>query len=55
MRVGKVSMVPASTPGDAQAAPAAPSEPNPASMIVTQTPPPGQKIVAGTAVNFEVR
>ena len=55
MRVGKVSMVPASAPGDAQAAPAAPSEPNPASMIVTQTPPPGQKIVAGTAVNFEVR
>jgi hypothetical protein len=24
-------------------------------MIVTQTPAPGQKIVAGSAVNFEVR
>jgi eukaryotic-like serine/threonine-protein kinase len=52
MRVGKVSVVPASAPGETQAAP---SEPNPASMIVTQTPPPGQKIAAGTAVSFEVR
>jgi hypothetical protein len=24
-------------------------------MIVTQTPAPGQKITAGSAVNFEVR
>ena len=55
MRVGKVSVVPASSPGETQAAPVALSEPNPASMIVAQTPPPGQKIVAGTAVNFEVR
>jgi eukaryotic-like serine/threonine-protein kinase len=54
MRVGKVSMVPAPS-GETQAAPVAPTEPNPASMIVTQTPPPGQKIAAGTAVNVEVR
>lgn len=55
MRVGKVSAVPASPSGEPQGAPVAPSEPNPASMIVTQTPTPGQKIAAGTAVNFEVR
>lgn len=56
MRVGKVSVLPAPTAGDQpQTAPVAPSEPNPASMIVTQTPPPGQKIAAGSTVNFEVR
>jgi beta-lactam-binding protein with PASTA domain len=42
-------------PGDPQAAPVAVSEPSAASMIVTQTPAPGQKITAGSAVNFEVR
>jgi eukaryotic-like serine/threonine-protein kinase len=60
MRLGKVSV---SSPPPAvaepqaqpQPAPSAPSEPNPASMIVTQTPAPGQKVVVGTAVNFEVR
>ena len=31
------------------------SQPNSASMIVTQFPAPGQRIVAGTVVNFEVR
>jgi len=35
--------------------PSPPSTPNAASMIVSQTPAPGQKIVAGSAVNFEVR
>lgn len=55
MRIGKVSVLPASAPAEPQAAPAAPSEPNAASMIVTQSPAPGQKIVAGTPVNFEVR
>lgn len=55
MRLGKVSVLPASSPLEPQTAPAAPSEPNPASMIVTQTPAPGQKIAAGTTVNFEVR
>lgn len=55
MRVGKVTVV--SVPGsiDQQVPPAPPSEPNPASMIVTQTPSPGQKIAAGSIVNFEVR
>jgi len=55
MRIGKVSVLPASAPADPQAAPVEPSEPNAASMIVSQSPAPGQKIVAGTAVNFEVR
>jgi eukaryotic-like serine/threonine-protein kinase len=31
------------------------SQPSAASMIVTQTPAPGQKIVAGSSVNFVVR
>jgi hypothetical protein len=54
MHIGKVSMAPAA--GDqAQIAATASSEPNPASMIVTQSPGPGQKIAGGSAVNFEVR
>jgi beta-lactam-binding protein with PASTA domain len=32
-----------------------PPQPSPASIIVSQTPVSGQKVVAGTAVNFEVR
>jgi beta-lactam-binding protein with PASTA domain len=34
---------------------AAPAQPSPASTIVSQTPSPGQRIVAGGFVNFEVR
>ena len=34
---------------------APPAQPSPASIIVSQTPPPGQRIVAGAFVNFEVR
>jgi len=62
IKVGKVSVLPPvpapPLPGEPQAAPVAPSavsEPSAASMVVTQTPAPGQKIVAGSAVNFEVR
>ncbi len=58
LKVGKVTLVPQPPSTDPQAAPVAPpatSEPNPASMIVTQSPAPGQKIAAGSAVNFEVR
>jgi len=32
-----------------------PAQPSPASIIVTQWPAPGQKVVAGTMVSFEVR
>jgi len=62
IKVGKVSVLPPvpapPLPGEPQAAPVASSavsEPSAASMVVTQTPAPGQKIVAGSAVNFEVR
>jgi beta-lactam-binding protein with PASTA domain len=59
IRVGKVTVLPPPpSPFEPQPAPVAPSaisEPSAASMIVTQTPAPGQKIVAGSAVNFEVR
>lgn len=60
IKVGKVSELPpvAALPGEPQAVPvalSAVSEPSAASMIVTQTPAPGQKIVVGSAVNFEVR
>ena len=33
----------------------APPQPSPASLIVAQTPPAGQKVLAGAVVNFEVR
>src|SRR5271157_192680 len=59
IKVGKVGVLPpAPLPGEPQTAPIAPSavsEPSAASMIVTQTPAPGQKIAAGSAVSFEVR
>jgi eukaryotic-like serine/threonine-protein kinase len=59
IRVGKLSVLPPPpSPFEPQTAPVAPSavsEASAASMIVTQTPAPGQKIVAGSAVNFEVR
>jgi beta-lactam-binding protein with PASTA domain len=62
-RLGDVNLAaPVSAPaGDDGnlANPAAPSvlppQPGPASVIVSQTPAAGQKVVAGTAVNFEVR
>ena len=61
MKVGKVSMLPAALPspqpGEAQPAGAVAIPPvaSAASMIVSQNPAPGQKIVAGSTVNFEVR
>ena len=59
IKVGKVTVfLPPPLPGEPQTAPVTPSaasEPSAASMIVSQTLAPGQKIVAGSAVNFEVR
>ncbi|MFZ3342881.1 MAG: PASTA domain-containing protein [Terriglobales bacterium] len=71
MRVGKVSVIPAAPVAAESAEAAQPafpapspqpgasqpgsSQPNSASMIVSQSPAPGQRIVAGTVVNFEVR
>ncbi len=58
-RLGNVSMAPPaanSTASDANSSPALPpAQPSPASMIVGQTPPAGQKVLAGAVVNFEVR
>jgi beta-lactam-binding protein with PASTA domain len=65
-RLGNVSIAPSATPPAAQSTdssvatsppiqPAPPPQPTPASVIVSQNPAPGAKIVAGSAVNFEVR
>ncbi len=65
-RLGTVSMAPSPTPLIAPATdssvaitpaapPAPPPQPTPASVIVSQNPAPGAKIVTGSAVNFEVR
>jgi beta-lactam-binding protein with PASTA domain len=67
-KLGNVSVAPpaaaaattdAPFPSLTPAAPApvitAPAQASPASIIVSQTPPPGQRIVAGGFVNFEVR
>jgi beta-lactam-binding protein with PASTA domain len=61
-KLGTVSLAPPA-PADPGAAPntasastpAAQQQPSPASMIVTQWPPAGQKVLMGAVVNFEVR
>ena len=55
LRVGRVSLFSASPSSGAPVVPTPVSEPSAASMIVTQSPAAGQKVVAGSAVNFEVR
>jgi eukaryotic-like serine/threonine-protein kinase len=60
-RLGNVSAAAPPPPTDATNAsvpplpPAPTAEPSPASLIVLQSPPAGQKVVVGTTVNFEVR
>jgi eukaryotic-like serine/threonine-protein kinase len=63
-RLGSVTIAAATVPanaaasiqGVAQATTAAvPPQPSPASMVVSQAPAAGQKVVAGTTVSFEVR
>ncbi len=56
-RLGNVSAAPAAstTAANASAGPALPAQPSPASIILVQSPPAGQKILAGAAVSFEVR
>lgn len=47
---------PTPTPAPAPAAaPPPPSQPSPGSIVVAQTPAPGQKVVSGAVVNLEVR
>lgn len=65
-KLGSVSIAPppiAALPPVSAGSPAAPappnlpasSQPSPASIIVSQTPPAGQKVLLGAVVNFEVR
>ncbi len=58
-KLGNVSIAPpAADPassGTAPNVPAPPAQLSPASIIVVQTPPAGQKVPAGAVVNFEVR
>jgi beta-lactam-binding protein with PASTA domain len=59
-KLGNVDVAPppaenAEIPGVPPPVPAAPPQPSPASIIVTQWPPAGQRVLAGAVVNFEVR
>jgi eukaryotic-like serine/threonine-protein kinase len=49
------SVLPPGNAPSALPAPTSPPQPTPASIIVSQTPAAGQKVVAGASVNFEVR
>ena len=59
LKVGKVTVLPPPVlAGDAQSTgvpPGSDAQPSAASMIVNQAPLPGQKIAAGSVVNFDVR
>jgi eukaryotic-like serine/threonine-protein kinase len=58
-KLGNVSMAPPAVDAVASAVvppePAEPPQPSPASMIVTQWPPAGQKVLEGAVISFEVR
>lgn len=59
-KLGNVTMAPAAANASPSAtAPVvtvtAPPQPSPASIVVLQNPPAGQKVVLGAAINFEVR
>lgn len=54
VRLGSVTVA-AQPPAPGSPSSAAPITPLPTSIIVSQNPAPGQKIVAGSAVNFEVK
>ena len=59
-RLGNVSVAPVPAPADATGAPSIveippPAQPSPASIVASQSPAAGQKVFAGTTVNFEVR
>ncbi|HXJ86233.1 MAG TPA: PASTA domain-containing protein [Candidatus Binatia bacterium] len=58
-KLGNVTVAPVveASPADQNAptAPTPPAQPSPASMIVSQAPAAGQKVVAGSTVSFEVR
>ena len=54
-RLGSVTVAPPPEPSPAAPTPAPWSPPPPASIIVSQSPLPGEKVSAGTAVDFAVR
>jgi beta-lactam-binding protein with PASTA domain len=58
-KLGSVSMAPEAVSTTTASSPPSvspvPAQPSPASMIVTQTPAAGQRVLAGATVNFEVR
>jgi len=58
-KLGNVTMAPASAnappPNPNSLISIIPAQPSPASIIVIQTPAAGQKVLAGSTVNFEVR
>jgi beta-lactam-binding protein with PASTA domain len=57
-KLGNVTVAAASAsaaPPNASPTPTVPPQPTPASIIVAQTPPAGQKILAGAVINFEVK
>jgi len=55
MKVAAVSEVPQTSDMASPAPAARPAEPSPASVIVSQNPSAGGKVIAGAAVNFQVR
>jgi beta-lactam-binding protein with PASTA domain len=58
-KLGNVTVAPPASPAPLPAAtpapPAPPPQASPASIVVSQTPPAGQKVLAGAVVNLEVR
>ncbi len=54
MRVGTVKVMAAPTAGQPADSPASDETPSSTSLILSQDPAAGQKIIAGSAVNFEV-
>ena len=55
MQLGTVSIAAQPAIPGASASPPTPAQPSPGSVIVMQSPAPGQKVVAGTTVNFQVK
>jgi eukaryotic-like serine/threonine-protein kinase len=57
LRMGNLTIAapPLTGPSVPPQASAPPPQPSPASIIVSQNPPPGGEVLAGSAINFEVR
>jgi beta-lactam-binding protein with PASTA domain len=54
-RVGNVSLAPAVESSVPSPQTVGPPQPSPASIVVSQSPAPGAKVVVGESVSFEVR